>query len=277
MSPPELELAPPGSPLIVLLAALPDEISGLRRQMHLASRAVPGLRRPAYTGLYHGRPVLVARTGMGRERAEAGLAALLARYRVAAVISIGFSGALDGSLAVGDLVLPTELSVTTPLPAGTEVAPGDTEVAPSVLRPDRDLLHAAAEALRPTLLRVVSGPTVTTLDIATTPAERQRLASQTGAVAVDMESYWLAKMASARDLPFLALRAISDTQDDRLLPFDQLADAYGETSLPRLVAYLLRKPGSLAAVVSLARNAGRARRALTAGVAQTCCSIFAQD
>jgi nucleoside phosphorylase len=262
--------------VIVLLAALQEEISGLRRRMDLAPEAIPGLCRPVYAGLYRGRPVLLARTGMGRQRAEvaaaAVAAAILARCPVSALVSIGFSGALEARLAVGDLVLVTRLSGTGTVPGltgpgGTEIEPSGTEVEPAVYRPDQELLRAAAEALAAAGMRVVLGPTVTTPGIATTPGERQRLASQTGAVAVDMESYWVARMARDRGLPFLALRAISDTQEDRLLPFDQMEGADGETSLRRLAAHLLREPGSLAAVAGLARNAARARRALTAGVA----------
>jgi len=256
--------------VIVLLAALQDEISGLRRRMELAPEVVPGLRRGVYAGLYRGRPVLLARTGMGRQLAETGIAAVLARYPVAAVVSIGFSGALEEGLEVGDLVLASQLSATGAVPCATEMVAsriGGDEILPPLYRPDPGLLQAAAEALGAAGLHAVQGSTVTMPDIATTPAGRQRLAAQTGAVAVDMESYWVARAAAERGLPFLALRAISDTQEDRLLPFDQMANAYGEPSLARLAAHLLRHPGSLGVVVSLARNSGRARRALTAGVA----------
>jgi nucleoside phosphorylase len=87
----------PGSPLIALLAALQEEASGLRRRMELVPERVAGLSRPAYVGLYQRRPVLLARTGMGRQRATA----VLARYQVAAVVSIGFCGALEARSELG--------------------------------------------------------------------------------------------------------------------------------------------------------------------------------
>jgi nucleoside phosphorylase len=262
--------------MIVLLAALQEEASGLRRRMALAPERVAGLRRPAYAGLYQGRTVLLVRTGMGRQRAEAGAsavaAAVLAHYQVTALISIGFSGALVGRLEVGDLVLASELIGL--------AGPGGDEIEPAIFQPDQELLRAASEALGATRLPMVLGPTVTAPGITTAPAGRQRLGRQTGAIAVDMESYWVAKAAAtaataAADcgLPFLALRAISDTQEDLLLPFDQMADADGETSLRRLAAHLIREPRSLVTVVRLARNAGRARRALTTGVACTVAAL----
>ena len=94
--------------MIVLLAALAGEAAGLRRRMTLAPERVTDIGVPAHTGTYRGRPVLLAWTGMGRQQAEAGAVAVLACHPAAAVISIGFSGSLDGQLAVGDLVLASE-------------------------------------------------------------------------------------------------------------------------------------------------------------------------
>ena len=251
--------------MIALLAALEEEAADLRRWMALAPEGVVGLRHPAYVGLYQRRAVILARTGMGRQRAGASAEAVLARYKVAGVISIGFSGALDGRLEVGDLVLASELIGVTD--------PGGQEIEPTIYPADQGLLRTATEALRATPLRMVLGPTVTAPSILATPAGKQGLGWQTGAVAVDMESYWVARVVSEQGLPFLALRVISDAQEDLLPPFDQILDADGNPRARRLATHLIREPGSLVALVKLARNAGRARRALTTGVACTVAAL----
>ena len=247
--------------LIALLVALEREASGLRKRLALTPKEAVGLDGPVYTGRYRGCSLLLAQVGMGRRRAEAGAEAVLARYRVGVVISIGFSGALVERLQVGDLVLASELRGI--------AGPGGGEIEPTVYRADPGLLRAAADALRATPLRVASGPTVTTPGIVATPAEKRELARRTGALAVDMESYWLARAASARRIPFLALRAISDGQGDFVPPLTPIVDADGGLRIGRLAAFLIRKPGNLAALMQLARNAGRARRALTEGAACT--------
>jgi len=251
--------------VIVLLAALEEEASGLRRRMALAPEGVAGLRSPAYAGQYRGRPVLMARTGMGRQRAEASAEAVLARSQITAVISIGFSGALEGRLEVGDLVLASEMIGITGI--------GGNEIEPTIYQANEELLRAATEALKATPLRVVLGPTVTAPAIIATPAGKQDLGRQTGAIAVDMESYWLARAVLDRGLPFLALRTISDAQEDLLPPFHQSLDADGNPRARLLAAHLIREPASLTALVRLARNAGRARRALTTGVACTVAAL----
>lgn len=245
--------------MIALLAALEGEISDLRRQMALTPESVAGLDGAAYAGSYQGRSVLLAWTGMGRMRAERGAQAVLARYPVTAVISIGFSGALDASLAVSDLVLaPHLIGVTGADGRGLE---------PATHRADPVLLRAAAESLGATPLRVVQGATVTTPGLVDAPARKQELGRRTGVVAVDMESYWVAKVASERGLPFLALRVISDAQQEPLPPMGQIVDDNGAPNVRPLIAHLIRAPGSAMALARMARNARRARRALTAAVA----------
>jgi adenosylhomocysteine nucleosidase len=247
--------------VIALLAALEKEASGLRRRMALAPERVAGFCDPAYTGRYGGHPVLLAWTGMGRERAEASTEAALTRYQATAVISIGFSGGLEGHLEVGDLVLASDL-IGVKDPAGNEIEP-------TIYQANQGLLRAATEALEAASLRVVLGSTVTAPGIVATPADKQALGRRTGAIAVDMESYWVARVASDRGLGFLALRAISDAQADLLPPLHQIVDADGNPGARRLATYLIREPGSLVTLLRLAWNARQARRALTRGVACT--------
>jgi len=250
--------------MIALLAALEGEMAGLRRQMALAPEGIAGLDDSACTGLYRGRPVILAWTGMGRQRALAGAEAVLAHGPVSVVVSIGFSGALEESLAVGDLVLASGLIGVTD--------PHSREIQPTLYPSDPDRLRAAAQALGATPLHVVQGPTVTAPGLIATPDCKRDLGRRTGAVAVDMESYWVAAVAAERGLPFLALRVISDAQREALPPIGQILDENGAPSMRPLVTHLLRSPGSLIALAKMARNAARARRALTAGVA---CAVTA--
>lgn len=248
--------------MIALLAALQEEVSALWRRMELTPARVAGAHTFTATGEYQGRAVLLACTGMGRQRAEVNASAILRHTPVTVVLSIGFSGALEGTQRVGDLVLASELLAVTESP-GCEAAS---------YPPDRVRLLTITAALRETSLRVKTGPTVTAPDVITTPEEKEALGKQTGAIAVDMESYWIARIAAERGLPFLALRVISDAQADRLLPFEHLADANGASRARWLMAHLLRKPGDLAVLLKLGRHAREARRTLAAGAA---CAVAA--
>ncbi|MBN1921440.1 MAG: hypothetical protein JW892_09360 [Anaerolineae bacterium] len=244
--------------MIALLAALNQEVSALRRQMALAPAHIAGLNVPGFTGIYRERTVLLAITGMGRARAEAAAVAVFEHAPVTAVLSIGFSGALSTALEVGDLILASSLL------ALSDFGSDDTALPP--YPPDSTLLHAATASLRAASQRVIIGQTFTAPAVISTPGEKQALHDRTGAIAVDMESYWIARLAATHGLPFLVLRVISDALHDPLPPFEQFLDVDGALHIHQLATCLLRNPRNLSLLIRTARHSGHARRALTMGV-----------
>jgi 4-hydroxy-3-methylbut-2-en-1-yl diphosphate reductase len=135
---------------------------------------------------------LVVRTGVGRRRARAA-AGRIGHAPGDAVAVAGFAGALAPELLPGDVVVATEVR-------------GAGEAVPC---PAAELV---ASMLRRAGLRVHLGPVVSVSRIAG-GAERARLA-ETGAIAVDMESAWLARGCAGR--PWAVVRVIVDTPDREL-------------------------------------------------------------
>jgi 4-hydroxy-3-methylbut-2-enyl diphosphate reductase len=139
---------------------------------------------------------LVLQTGMGRDRSTMALAEGLPQrtsellQAAGAVAIAGFCGALDPSLRPGDVVVATEVrgldGVTTPCPSAGIVA-----------------ASLSAMGITSRLGAVVS------TDHVVSGRERERLRARTGAIAVDMESAWLA--VAAGDRPFAVLRVVVDT------------------------------------------------------------------
>jgi 4-hydroxy-3-methylbut-2-enyl diphosphate reductase len=105
----------------------------------------------------------------------------------------GFCGALDPELAPGDIVLPTELRG----PTGTTVC-DDTTI--------------LAGHLRRAGFRVRRGPMASTQRLVW--GSRRRALRHSGALAVDMESAWLASAVGGQ--PLVALRVVMDTSRDEL-------------------------------------------------------------
>ena len=142
----------------------------------------------------------VHRIGMGPRRAARG--ARVAQDASAVMIA-GFCGALDPELEPGDVVLGSELrgpTGTTPLP--------DSSVLAGVLRRGG--------------LRVRVGPIASSQRLVV--RERRRALQRTGALAVDMESAWLASATHAQ--PLVALRVVLDTHRNELhRPLRTLAGA----------------------------------------------------
>jgi len=102
-------------------------------------------------------------------------------------------------------------------------------------------------------------------------ADKRAAFLQSGAVAVDMESYAIAAVAEAHGLPFIAIRAIVDAAADEVPP--ALLDVTGRDGrlvLGRLLVRLLAAPRMLRPLSGLAqrfRVAGRSlRESARAGV-----------
>ena len=130
----------------------------------------------------------VLRTGMGPARSRRSAAQLRDRARLVA----GVAGGLAPNIAVADVVV------------ATEVLGGDHPIACQ----HPDLL---ADRLRGLGLTVHIGPILSTPRLTFSAAARGRLAA-TGALAVDMESAWL-----AGPTPFAVVRVVSDTATAGLL------------------------------------------------------------
>jgi adenosylhomocysteine nucleosidase len=243
--------------VIAFLGALRQELAGLQR--HVALKKV--LAEPAcilYSGEFRGREILLAQTGMGRARAEAGTRLVLDRYAATTVISFGFAGALAPNLRVGDIVLCSTLHGTT---AATPGNPG-----PIPYHSDGRLLGLAQEALQRTTVRFLTGNSVTVPQVVCSPKEKEELARAVPAHLVDMESYWIARIAAEQRVPFLSLRAISDTHLDLLPPFDRFLAADGRWRWREAASFFVRHPQHLALLVDLARNTRQARTTLTAAL-----------
>ncbi len=172
---------------VAILAAIPEELSGIRR-------AVP-----------ESAAIVLTATGDGPKRAASGAAVFLESHRPSAVIGAGLAGALSPNLAVGEVVASRRVRF--------EVGDAAT--------PDPGLLERAiAAGARPGTLITVDRPIVSA-------AAKAVLAAGTGddVMVADMESAAWAREAAARGIPYLIVRAVSDAADEELPAF--LAEALG--------------------------------------------------
>ncbi|MBI4233682.1 MAG: hypothetical protein HY686_04500 [Chloroflexi bacterium] len=212
-----------------------------------------------YQGEHQGQKVLLAVSGMGRERAQRTarevLAHVLAHARPHALVSLGFSGGLAPGLGAGDLVLAKGLYVLEPAqatPTGVPVGPG--------LQPDGQLLSLAKGALTSRGIEYRLGNLLTTPMLITSREEKQRLGSLTDALVVDMESYWVGTVAREQGIPFLAARTVLDTAQENLPDF--VEGIAGPGARGKALRTLAAHPGHLPALVRLARRMARARKSL---------------
>ena len=194
-------------------------------------------RKPAWSGVLDGAPVLLFPAGMGKTNAAHGLTALLETREVRGVICFGVAGAYEGSgLRVGEVALGSAAIYGD---EGVE-APGgwiSTEGIgiPLLVRGgertfnhmpiDAGLVRRAADSLAAGGVHVRVGPFVTVSACSGTAARGAEVAARFGGLCEGMEGAALAHVAAIYGAPFLEVRAVSNLVEDRDLSRWRLAGA----------------------------------------------------
>lgn len=221
-------------PRIGFITALPAEAGSLHR------------RRPGFDGLAElpgGHLLTVSGTGPDHARRAA---ARLLDHGVSALVSWGCAAALDARLKPGDLALPERI-------LGTDGRAHATHAE----------WRGRVIAALPSDLPTVAGALAESPEIVADGAAKQALYAVTKALAVDMESAAIARVAEARGLPFLAVRAIADSASMALPRAVSLAlTPRGDVRFAILLTQVLSQPGQILELLSLGRAFGAAMASL---------------
>ena len=185
--------------------------------------------------------VRVVHTGVGEAACKRSMRAFLAVHSPRLLISSGFAGALTNELGVGDLLLAQNFTSA------------------EWLERARNALNANARI----------GSLATASAIIDEQHARDGLARRAGAIAVDMETQFIAEACHDASIPLIALRAISDTPA-RPMPapphvlFDVAAQ---KTKAGTLALHLATHPRSLPRLIGFARQIATTRDRLTNALA----------
>lgn len=158
------------------------------------------------------------------------------------IVSYGAAGGLDPRLRSGDIVVGSEI------------------VGPNESITTDDAWSAWLLSAIPT---AVYGP-IAGVDLpVTVHASRSELQLRTGALAVDMESHLIGRLAAVNSMRFVALRVVIDAAG-RNIPPSALAciSDDGKTSRWRLSRLLLGRPSDTLDIIRLSANWWLARSAL---------------
>jgi adenosylhomocysteine nucleosidase len=159
-----------------------------------------------------------------------------------AVISFGIAGGLDPSLHPGDVVVATAVIAES----------GAWKVPESVVT-------SVVERVRASGICVVQGALVGVEEPILLPTTKAAVHRETEAIAVDMESHIGAAYAAANDLPFAAIRVISDPAIRALPPLAARAPkADGRIDFGAVLSGLARAPMDISTLIRAGGDAGKA-------------------
>jgi len=183
------------------------------------------------------RPLGLVRAGGGLPAGAQAAAEWLVSQGVDGLLSFGLAGGLDPALRAGTIVLAAGVREDGRLTTTDPALSARFGQADGVLLAGSAVLAAACE--------------------------KAALFAATGALAIDLESGAVARVAARHRLPFAVLRAICDPAERDLPPVALVAlDARGGIGALRVLAALVRHPAQLPALIALARDAAAARAAL---------------
>ena len=156
--------------------------------------------------VYEADRLVVCQTGLGR-RSHNAATSVLKHFSPEAVLSVGTAGGLNLDLRAGQLIACSHVHH-----AG---ARGALEETPAFS--DERLATLALEVAGGVGIEAKIGSAVTVDEVVWTSAGKADLHALMGHDVVEMESYWIGKAAAAADLPYLALRVVTDQAADELV------------------------------------------------------------
>jgi adenosylhomocysteine nucleosidase len=189
--------------------------------------------------------IILAYSGAGANNARIASELLIAKGATQ-LISWGCAAALSETLKPGNLILADTLT--------------DSEGTQFGIHSD---WHSYAKNLLSTNLEVHVGSLVESHCIVATGKDKKQLNIQTGAIALDMESIAIAKVARQHQLPFLAIRAIADPVNmDLPKAINHSINTEGDIVLGKLLLFVALHPTELPGIIKLGLHFNAAKNTL---------------
>ena len=187
--------------MILVFAAMEPEVRAC-----FGGGAIGPSRDVAGFPVYEANDLAVCQTGLGR-RSHDVATSVLEHFKPEAVLSVGTAGGLNRELRAGQLLACSHVHHAS--------MRGTLEETPAFS--DERLLALALEVAGGAEIEARIGSAVTVDEVAWTSADKADLHAWMEHDVVEMESYWIGKAAAAADLPYVALRVVTDQAADELV------------------------------------------------------------
>jgi adenosylhomocysteine nucleosidase len=210
---------------IAFVAALEREVRPLVKEWRSSEKEHDG----RWFRFFEDGGLVLVCGGIGAEPARKAAEAVISIYQPDIIYSVGFAGALDSNMKVGDIMEPQRI---------VNAKDGSSASAD----------HGAGV--------LVSFGSVAGSE------QKRKLLGAFGAHAVDMEAAFVARAAELRSVGFRAIKVISDESDFELPAMERFIDSDGQFLEVRFALFAALRPWLWLRLVQLSRNSSRAARAL---------------
>jgi adenosylhomocysteine nucleosidase len=212
---------------LAFVAALEREVRPLVKHWRLRDREHAGRT----FRFFENEEAVVVCGGIGPQAARRAAEAVIVLYAPTLIYSVGYAGALDAGLKVGDILKPARV---------IDANDGSSTKSPN------------------------GSGVLVSHSVTASSAQKGKLRECYGAQAVDMEGAAVARAAEARGVRFAALKVVSDEFNFELPATDRFVDTEGRFREARFAMFVAARPWLWSTVMRLARNSARATRVLCA-------------
>lgn len=212
---------------VAIVAALEREVSGLTRSWNRVEQHYDGRR---FVFLERNDVVVVC-GGIGVDAARRAAEAVIALYHPTQLHSVGFAGALNAELRVGDLIVAS-------------------------------VVIDARDGSRVFVAGVDSQNSLVTYMSVAGVQQKKTLVHAFGAKAVDMEAAAVAAAAVVHGIPFAATKVISDESNFEIPEMDRFIDAQGGFRTVSFAVFVALRPWLWRRAAMLAGSSRKAARVL---------------
>ena len=188
---------------IGIIGAMDEEVELLRREA-AAETPVRIADMDFCEGVFDGRPVVIAKCGVGKVNAAICAQIMITRFQVSHIINTGVAGSLDTRVRIGDLVI------------STDAVQHDMDVTALGCGADIGIFEG----------RVCSGD-----QFIASRAQKEDIKKTFDGLCCEMEGAAIAQVCHLNHTPWVILRAISDCADDsEEISFNLFAKSAAQTS-----------------------------------------------
>lgn len=201
---------------VAIIGAMEQEIELLKNRLEAAETFRLGAFE-AYRGRLAGKTVVLARSGIGKVNAAVATAWVVNQFTPDAVVNTGSAGGLGKGLKVGDVVIGLETAHHDVDVTAFGYTWGQVPQLPARYAADAALAAAATEAAQAFEgAAVVQGLVVSGDQFVHSSDKVAEIRSRfEGVQAVEMEAAAIAQSCHQLGVPFVVVRAVSDSADEK--------------------------------------------------------------
>ncbi len=202
--------------IVGIVAAMETEISAIKQAEEIEkTEQVAGL--DFCVGKVGEQDVVVVQCGMGKVNAAMATMILIEKYGASSIINIGCAGSLNDGLNIGDLVVSNEVVQHDYDVSAIGFQKGEVPFTGKIsFAADETLINIAKDAINTvaSTRQVVVGRICSGDQFISTSEQKETIIKNFGGECAEMEGAAVGQVAALNDVPFVIIRAMSDSAND---------------------------------------------------------------